>query len=42
MKQKSNSKCVDCIGFCNFGKYPNCKPTCKKDELQKRNRRKKI
>lgn len=20
-------RCSDCVGFCNFGKYPNCKNT---------------
>ena len=28
---KSKNKCVDCIGFCNFGKYPICKPSVEKE-----------
>ena len=29
-KPIKNDKCLDCVGFCNFGKYPYCKPTTKK------------
>jgi len=24
-------RCLDCIGFCNFGEYPNCKSSVKKN-----------
>ena len=28
---KSKNKCIDCLGFCNFGKCPNCKPSVQKE-----------
>lgn len=30
-------KCPDCIGFCNFGEYPYCKPSCQKNAERRLN-----
>jgi hypothetical protein len=27
MEIELKNKCPDCYGFCNFGEYPNCKPS---------------
>ena len=29
---KYKTKCPDCIGFCNFGKFPDCKPSVVKEK----------
>jgi hypothetical protein len=33
------NKCTDCVGFCNFGEFPSCKPSVKKEfDKQKKNK----